>query len=119
MSESKVLGIILAVTAALVAAVAFAGDVQVGSLTQLSDGGVVALSISPRVKYTMQCTIPSCYKTGGSSITYASCATDYVLPLVGSKYERAFDSALNSKVTAWALDGGNPNCQVYQVTTNP
>ena len=97
---------------------ALAYDTRIGALTSTDAGTSNSLTISPNVTYTVQCSIPSCYKTGTSTLT-ADCSTDFLLPLTDTKYTRTFDSSSHTKVAAKAVDAGNPACQVYQTTKNP
>lgn len=97
---------------------ALAYDVNLGALSSSDAGTSNSLTVPAKVKVTLQCTEPSCYKTGTSTLT-ATCASNYVLPLVGSKYERTLDTGAHTRVAAIAVDAGNPGCQVFQTTSNP
>lgn len=115
-SRVIVLAVVFVLTA-LVGSISWAADTRIGALS-ITDAGTANLTIAPLVTYTVQCSIPSCYKTGTSTLT-ADCTQDYLLPLVGTKYERTFDSTSATKLGAKAVDAGNPDCQVYQTTKNP
>lgn len=97
---------------------AFASDVNLGALASTDAGTSNSLAVPPKVTITLQCTEPSCYKTGTGTLV-ATCASNYVLPLVGTKYERTLDTGAHNRVAAIAVDAGNPGCQVFQTTKNP
>lgn len=113
-----VLAVVCVVSGALVALNAHAYDVNLGALTSTDAGTSNSLTVPAKVTITLQCVEPSCYKTGTSTLT-ATCASNYVLPLVGTKYERSLDTGAHNRVAAIAVDAGNPGCQVFQTTKNP
>lgn len=99
---------------------ALASDIRLGGLASTDAGTTNSLAVSPLTTVTVQCATPACYKTGTSTLTAeVSCTQSYNLPLVGAKYERTLDTGAHNKIAARALDGGDPNCNVYQTTKNP
>lgn len=112
------LAVACVVSGSLAALNAHAYDVNLGALSSTDAGTSNTLTVPAKVKVTLQCTEPSCYKTGTGTLT-ATCASNYVLPLVGSKYERTLDTGAHTRVAAIAVDAGNPGCQVFQTTSNP
>lgn len=111
--------VVLCAVAATVAVYSFAADVHVATLTNGLDGGTLSNTgtMARRLDYALQCTNAACYKSGTSTPT-PDCATDYVLPLVGSHYSRDFNAGGETviRVKTMMADGGNADCHLFQRT---
>ena len=63
------------------ATAAFAGDVNVGTLTSTDGGTSGSVTLTPHLDYSIQCSVPSCYKTASSAVAVV-CTSAYQLPAV-------------------------------------
>lgn len=106
---------------------AIGAELPITAMTQGVDGGVDPVTVAQNVRYDLQCANPSCYTVttdGGQPVCSwttggATAGSAYILPLVGAKYERAFDTANGQKLQVKALDAGNPACQLFLQSQNP
>jgi hypothetical protein len=104
-----------------------AGDVYKATLTSSDAGSTNTAAITQQLPYSIECDIEAAYKTGTSTPLTVNTAQDYVLSAgnlsppstsVRQVYSRDFEVGGHRYIAARALDGGNPNCRVFQRLKN-
>jgi hypothetical protein len=104
-----------------------AADVAAGRLISSDAGATNVLTILPKMTYSIQCDVAACYKVGtAAAVPAPSCTTDALVPgaaalpsTTPTPTPYAFESAAATRVAAFAVDAGNPNCKVFLRTKNP